>query len=112
MWLLTLYGFYSVVCAAEPGRRQSGDEHIDGPGLRTPSHRDTPGPVCGAGSIRETPDTDYRYRIIVPKACWKEVVSQMVEELSYGNFKGEATRSLGSGERDYYHALHDVWSRL
>jgi hypothetical protein len=63
-------------------------------------------------SIRETPDTDYRYRIVVSKAYWREVVAQMVEELSYANFKDEAARSLGFGGRDYIHALHDVWSRL
>jgi hypothetical protein len=50
--------------------------------------------------------------MIVPKARWKEVVAQMVEELSYGNFKDEAARSLGFEERDYIHALHDVWKRL
>jgi len=114
MWVFTRYGFYSVVCA----RSQDG-ARADTTSLmvraRARNHLTT---LQGRfreladHSIRETPDTDYRYRIIVPKARWKEVVAQMVEELSYGNFKDEAARSLGFGERDYIHALHDVWNRL
>jgi hypothetical protein len=42
----------------------------------------------------------------------KKVVAQMVEEFSYGRFKDGAGRSRGCGERDYTHALRDVWSRL
>jgi hypothetical protein len=36
----------------------------------------------------------------------------MVEELSYGDFKDEAARSLGFAGSDSIHALHDVWSPL
>jgi len=114
MWVFTVYGFYSVVCA----RNQDGtttETNILMVRARVRHHLDT---LQGRFkeladySIRETPDTDYRYRMIVPKARWKEVVAQMVEELSYGNFKDEAARSLGFEERDYIHALHDVWKRL
>jgi hypothetical protein len=114
MWVFTLYGFYSVVCA----RNQDGATTETNtlmvrarvrPHLATLQGRFT---ELADYSIRETPDTDYRFRIIVPKARWKDLAAQMIEELSYGNFKDEAARTLGFGERDYIHALHDVWSRL
>jgi len=97
MWVFTVYGFYSVVCApSQDGARAETNtlmvrarvrHHLETLQSRFSNLAD-----C---SIRETPDTDYRYRIVVPKARWKEVVAQMVEELSYGNFKVEAARSLG-----------------
>jgi hypothetical protein len=114
MWVFTLYGFYSVVCARNQDGTKAGTNKLI-VWARVRHHLETLqgrfSELVGY-SIRETPDTDYRYRIIIPKARWKEVVAQMVEELSYGNFKDEAARSLGVGERDYIHALHDVWSRL
>jgi hypothetical protein len=66
MWVFTLYGFYSVVCA----RNQDGaaTEHH----LATLQGRFT---ELADYSIRETPDTDYRFRIIVPKARWRGQVS-------------------------------------
>jgi hypothetical protein len=114
MWLFTLYGFFSVVCARDQDGAKAETNTLMVRArvrhhLETLQGRFT---ELGDDSIRETPDTDYRYRIVVPKARWKEVVAQMVEELSYSNFKDEAARSLGFGERDYIHALHDVWSPL
>jgi hypothetical protein len=114
MWVFTIYGFYSVICA----RNQDGATTETNTLMVRARVRHHLATLQGRFteladySIREFPDTDYRYRIIVPRARWKEVVAQMVEELSYGNFKDEAPRSLGCGEHDYIHALHDVWSRL
>ena len=114
MWIFTRYGFYSVVCA----------QSKDGAGLDTNTlmvrarvrhhlERLQSRFVSLAGhSIHASADADYRYRIIVPKTCWYEVATQMVEEISYGNFKDEATKTLGFPGRGYIEALHDVWSRL
>ena len=114
MWVFTRYGFYSVVCAR--GKDGAGlDTNTLMVRARVRHHLERlQGRFASlAGySIHESPKTDYRYRIIVPKACWKEAATQMVEELSYGNFKDEATRSLGFAGRAYIQTLHDVWSRL
>ncbi len=114
MWIFTRYGFYSVVCARnQDSARPDTDTLMVRARVRHHLEKLQNRFAALAGcSIRETPDTDYRYRIIVPKACWRDVVVQMVEEISYANFKDEAARSLGFGGRDYIHALHDVWSRL
>ena len=55
------------------------------------------------------PKRDYRYRLIVPKALWAGVVSELVQEQEWSNFKSEAERRQGAPGAESVRALHDVW---
>lgn len=116
MWLFSKYGFYSVVCARqEPGHL---DSQIDLDRVMVRARkRDHLGNLINRFS-KELGDcevfayshTDYPYRIFVAKSIWADVLSQLAQEMDYGNFKSAAASHLGRAEADYLHALHDVWA--
>jgi hypothetical protein len=64
-------------------------------------------PQLASAAIDETTDTDYRFRVVVPKPVWIEVSQELAAEIDYGNFKDRA--HSGSGDDKYVDALHDVW---
>lgn len=111
MWLFTQYGFYSVVCARDlqgnPSRMDSNTlmvrartrRHIESLQQRFPQLASLP--------IGDTPNTDYRFRLVVPKPIWVEVAQELASEVDYGNFKDRALSQ--SGDDRYVDALHDVW---
>lgn len=111
MWLFTQYGFYSVVCARDllgnPSRvdpntlmvRARSRQHIESLQKRFPQLASLP--------IGDTANTDYRFRIVVPKPIWVEVAQELASEVDYGNFKDRAHSQ--SGDDRYVDALHDVW---
>ena len=111
MWLFTQYGFYSVVCARD---LRGGPTRVDPNTLmvRARSRRHLESlqkrfPQLGSLAIGETTDTDYRFRIVVPKPVWMEVTKELTAEIDYGNFKDRAHGR--SGDDNYVDALHDVW---
>ena len=66
--------------------------------------------ALAAGEILERPDRDYRYRLIIPKASWTEIVSELAQEQEWSNFKDEAAKYQGPSGRGYVRALHYVWA--
>ena len=115
MWLFTKYGFYSAVCArhgdgsharaVDPGRimvRSRLRAHLEGLQKRFPEE-------LGSLPIMEFAGTDYPCRLFVDKAAWVTVVSSLVGEMDYDNFKGEVHAFQGSDASGYQAALHDVW---
>ncbi len=66
--------------------------------------------ALAAGNIVELPNRDYRYRLIIPKASWAEIVSGLAQEQEWSNFKNEAAKYQGTSGRGYIQALHDVWA--
>lgn len=112
MWVFTKYGFFSAVSARVDGSRLSPinfrmiavrsrfREHLESLIKRFPS-------LIGDAEIRSYQNTDYQFRIFVPKTAWSEIVSQIAKEIDYDNFKSEAERSASPPE--YIDALHDVW---
>lgn len=115
MWLFTRYGFYSVVCArqGDGGHGQPIDRnrfmvrarvraHLEALQERFPERlRD-----C---EIHESRKTDYAYRMFVSKPAWGDVLSRLVDDVDYDNFKSEVARYQGRDGADYEHALHEVW---
>lgn len=114
MWVMTIFGFYSIACADRPGGggeidpdtvmvRARMKEHLVNLKERFP---------LSAYKIEKNPDTDYRFRLIMPKAVWVQVLLAMAEEQTWSNFKKEA----GSFERahnqprKYLDALHKIWN--
>ena len=115
MWLFTRYGFFSVVCA----RRDGGHSAKSDPDVlmiraRKRSHLENL--AARFDTLAEVPilanhGTDYRFRIIVPKAVWKAVLAELTEEQTWSNFKGEAERYLPE-DREYTDSLHRVWGQM
>jgi len=111
MWLFTQYGFYSVVCARdlEGDGSRFDPEHFM---VRARSRRHLEllqerFPELASLPIGDTANTDYRFRIVVPKTTWAEVARELAAEIDYGNFKERAERR--SHDDRYVDALHAVW---
>ena len=114
MWLATIYGFFSVVCAHKDGGKSAEinpnllmirarrKEHLQSLRERFPKQLD-------ACEISETRNTDYRWRIICPKQVWAGCVKELVEEQTYPNFKSACEEPFGH-QNPYPHALHRIWS--
>lgn len=114
MWLFTRYGFYSVVQA----RRCEGGQVTSTP---DPEHLMVRArvrqhlinlqdvfPKLLDFQIQESLDTDYPYRIILPRQLWRSVAQALTEDINYVNFK-DACETDGLVEDAYTHALHEIW---
>ena len=112
MWLMTKYGFFSIVSAwkTETDKTPHPDlvmirsrrrEHLGNLQNRFEILKD-----C---VITETPHTDYPYRIITGKAEIAPVISELLAEVDYCNFKSEVHKSL-TDDAAYQAFLMNVWS--
>ena len=111
MWLFSQYGFYSVVCARDlagsPSRidtdklmvRARNRLHLESLQQRFPE--------LASFEIVDSANTDYRFRLVVPKPVWAEVTRELAAEIDYGNFKARAHGR--AGDDDYVDAMHAVW---
>src|SRR5579863_2241487 len=115
MWIFTRYGFVSIACA----RKQNGSIDEDTVMVRARSRKHLenlqerfPETLLGKGEILTGAGTDYRFRIIVPKAEWASILSQLAMEQTWSNFKNEASKSAGLKKVSglYVHALHEIWA--
>lgn len=64
--------------------------------------------------IRETPDNDYRFRIVIPANKWALVCATESREIQCANFKKEAGFVASAAGKamhgaEYLDALHRVW---
>jgi hypothetical protein len=114
MWIFTRYGFVSIACAKKPDGsidedtlmvRARARKHLENLQER---FRDT---AFGKAEILTGAGTDYKFRVIIPKAEWASVVSQLAMEQTWSNFKSEAAR-FGHMKTSglYIHALHEIWA--
>lgn len=116
MWIFTKHGFFSAVCArqgdgnhgqpVDPERimvRARVQNHLKALKKRFPD-------LLGECEIQESAETDYAFRLFAQKSVWIQVVSGLVEETDYDNFKSEVARHQGRGGEAYEHSLHHVWS--
>jgi hypothetical protein len=101
MWLFTEAGFFSVVqkgggpddlCVRA---RNRGDLEV----LKC---------FCTTGPVQETPDADYRYRVMVRRGDLAKAVAHMVLTLDYSNFKNHVGEIDGYGS-ERLKAYHQVW---
>lgn len=106
MWLITSIGFFSIV--EKPTDRRSEALTIrarvksDLVALR----RDY---MPSLGRIRDSSDTDYRYRATAARIDVSRALAQMVARLDYSNFKSEVAMRQGV---ERAHVYHDVWEAL
>lgn len=116
MWLiLSRTGFLSVVV---PRDQKTGEiehdrlmvrarkrEHLE---LLRSQHA-----VLASVRILRSPDhADYRWRIIVPRSVFAEVMREIVERLVATNVKSDAHAHEAETGRDFVQAMHDVHARL
>lgn len=58
--------------------------------------------------IIKTFDSDYRYRVHLPKSVWAQYVFDAAWDIDYSNFKSE----IATHSRDHAKAYHGVWEVL
>lgn len=116
MWLFTRYGFFSAVSAREGdgryGRPVDPDRIMVRARMRSHLERlQARFPVLiGELSITESRDTDYAFRLFVPKVVWAEMLAALGAEIEYDNFKSEVADHQGREGAAYDHSLHEVWT--
>ncbi|MEJ7786397.1 MAG: hypothetical protein WKF96_16460 [Solirubrobacteraceae bacterium] len=102
MWLFTTQGFFSAV--------QKRDE----PGtllVRSRVREDAERLVAtvGNGTVIETPERDYRFRVELPAKAWAEYVAAAATDIDYPNFKSAVAAHQGPGRADAYGS---VWAAM
>jgi hypothetical protein len=102
MWIFTPIGFFSVV-ADRGGKGVWVRARFEGDLERL---RDQVLPTMAA--IAETPDADYRFRVLVPRRQWTAAARRLAERIDYDNFKTEVARH----DPDRAHLYMGVWSHL
>lgn len=111
MWIFTKYGFFSVVCArknnvwnaeVDPNTmmiRARSQDHLKNLINNFSELKDF--------EIKTTHNSDYKYRIFVPKDIWIKISSQMSQEIDYDNFKNKVHDYLKDNE--FYGCLSKIW---
>jgi len=103
MWLITNFGFFSVV-------RKSGEAQLT---VRSRSRRDLERLrhkyLPQLGEIVEGEGTDYRFRARVSREELGEAMKKIPLDIDYSNFKSSVAREQGHGRAQIY---HDVWASL
>ena len=93
MWLITSFGFFSVV--EKPGDRQKGLVTVrarvreDLEALKE-KYLPTLGPIASSSA------TDYRYRAVAPKPDLAAAAAKAVFDIDYDNFKNRVKQQQGA----------------
>ncbi|MDQ2730039.1 MAG: hypothetical protein M3Y56_00130 [Armatimonadota bacterium] len=101
MWLMTKYGFYSIVDKKPDEYHVRSRERLDLENLIAAI------PLAGA-TIIETPEADYACRIIINKDTLLPLLSRLGETLDYSNFKSKIDSTPDQKHKPY----HKVWDVL
>ena len=105
----TIYGFYSIACARNNDGKLDTDtvmvrarttEHLQNLKDKFPQI---------ATEIISSKDTDYRYRLVMPKAQWLAILQDIGQEQDWSNFKNKVHQSEALCGRGYSNSLHEVW---
>lgn len=103
MWIFTQYGFFSVT--QTPDRkdliqiRARSRKHLEN--LKKAF------PILERSPVVQTPDADYRFRVICKRWRWEKLAQELAAGIDYDNFKGKV---MSAGwARDMIGELHDIW---
>lgn len=119
MWLFTKYGFFSVVCARDLSRKKAKHLQVLDKNLVMIRSRRFEHlcqlikrfmSILDDYEIQNTEDTDYPYRLIIPRKLWVKVATELANEIDYGNFK-DAAENNNAGF-NYCTALHEIWGLM
>jgi len=106
MWIYTRYGAFSVVTLSNDSdtmqvrarRRDYLEELLEAAALP-------------AAEIIETPDRDYRYRILLPAAQWAVVADHLMNEsIDYPDFKSHLYRTGFFDDHDNHEIYTGAYS--
>ena len=103
MWLVTTFGFYSVV--QKPWDRDPQTLTVrarDRGDLETLREKYLP----TLGEIAEDESADYRYRAQAPREDVVKAFAEAVRDIDYDNFKAAITDRMGWARERIY---HDAW---
>lgn len=106
MWLITPVGFFSIV--QKPDDQSAGTLTIRAR-LRGDLLALKQGYLPSLGVIKESGDTDYRFRAKASRSELAAAMASLVEGLDYSNFKSAVGKRQGGARANLY---HDVWSVL
>lgn len=119
MWLiLSRTGFLSVVV---PRNQKTGEVEHDRLMVRARKRehlellRSQHTVLAGKRILRAPDHADYRWRIIVPRSAFAEVMREIVEQLAVTNVKSDAHVHEAETGRDFVsamHACHALFARL
>ena len=106
MWLITEFGFFSVV--QKPGDAAEGmltvRARVRGD-LEALGRRYLP----TMGPIKTSKSTDYRFRARAPRAAVASAMALAIEGIDYDNMKARVRQTRGPAREA---VLHDVWHAL
>ena len=104
MWIASKLGFYSIV-------QKGGTFHV-----RARARKDLLNLVAatssdlGPGQISESPEADYRWRIVLPAEDMKPVWDALAASVDYPNFKSQIAST--PDQRDKLPIYHEIWHLL
>jgi hypothetical protein len=113
MWLATRHGWFSCVCGKGKDGKAALDvlmvrarerEHLE----RLMEHFPRCFPAKAKVVVSDT--NDYRFRVIIDRRCFLDLMTLLAADVDYTNFKSEVFKNEGSSE--YEKALHRVWSDM
>jgi hypothetical protein len=103
MWLMTDFGFFSIV-------KKEGEQNLT---VRARVKQDLLNLkeryLPDVGAIEETEYADYRFRVRVPREVFAEALRDIALDIDYPNFKNSVAKKQGKGRARAY---GDVWQRL
>lgn len=108
MWLMTKYGFYSVVQhKADPDmvlvRARAYTDLDNLLGLAIECEID----AADLPPIIETLDADYAYRLFMDREVWETLALALASEIDYPNFKAAVP-----GDTRRLQAYHRIWAEM
>jgi hypothetical protein len=105
VWIFTKHGFFSIV-RAEPSA--DGTELVMVRArVRTDLERLAAHSNIELGPIRQWPDRDYPYRVVIARADWASVLVDLAMDIDYPNFKSIVAAIDGPSRA---HLYGKVWS--
>src|SRR5271156_3766003 len=104
MWIFTRYGFYSIACAsAMDGAPDPNTLMVRARRLDHLQKLQARFPEIAQLEIVTIAHRDYRYRLLVPKELWVQIIAELAGEQQWSNFKNEAARYQSAEGSDYTH---------
>lgn len=101
MWVFTTDGFFSAV-------QKPGDPNVLTVRSRTREDAEDLAERFGL-TVQHTPDGDYAYRVVVPRAKFAEYVAEAARGIDYSNFKDAVAERQGHDRARIY---ADVWAAV
>jgi hypothetical protein len=103
MWLVTTFGFYSVVCKPwDRGKQTLTVRARAREDLETLRAKYLP----ALGEIAEDESADYRFRAQAPREDVAKALAEAVGDIDYDNFKNAISQRMGWARERIY---HDAW---